>query len=388
MVFDFMLAMALVFIGILAGMLSALLGLHPNTLASITSQTGVDNPILFILPMLVASSFFALIPAIFFSIPDATIVSVLPGKKMFLEGKGKEALATCAYAMFFGIIASIALFPLAQPIVSIAYTAVRPYLLYVLAAAAIAMVAGERSMRKRFAAMFLFFAAGLLGTFAFSLGLPDPLFSVFTGFFALPALLFSSDAGVLQKEEGTKFPFSFSYWKECASGTGFAFISTLLPGISTPAQMATFAGMLLPFASDERKYLAFISSLNGSQIIFSLASLLVIGKARMGVYAQFSDFFTSQDVLGYLLLLVVSALLAFLAMLLVMKNIDISKFRLTKEMRYAIAAYLVAMSFLLNGIFGIIIMAAALLLGFLAAKEGLRKHLMGAIILPTFAYLW
>jgi len=108
----------------------------------------------------------------------------------------------------------------------------------------------------------------------------------------------------------------------------------------------------------------------------------------MGVYAQFSDFFTSQDVLGYLLLLVVSALLAFLAMLLVMKNIDISKFRLTKEMRYAIAAYLVAMSFLLNGIFGIIIMAAALLLGFLAAKEGLRKHLMGAIILPTFAYLW
>ena len=95
-----MLAIIAIAAGILLGIFSGLMpGIHSNTISSVLSTLPIP-PEMFgylIVAVLGAHLLFQFLPSIFLSIPDDTVVaSVLPGHRLALAGRGREAVTICA----------------------------------------------------------------------------------------------------------------------------------------------------------------------------------------------------------------------------------------------------------------------------------------------------
>lgn len=374
--------------GILLGIFSGLMpGVHSNTIASVLSTLPIpaDAFALLIVAVLAAHLVFQFFPSIFLSIPDdSVVVSVLPGHRMALEGKGREALSVCVAAVMIAAGASALLLPVSLAVLPAAYSFVEPNMALVLVAASMFLLASEKKMRKITLAAFVFLLAGALGIASMRSAINDPLFPAFSGLFAASGILlsFTSTRGIpAQKNGGTKLDF-LPY---VAIGIIAGMLSDLLPGIAAPAQIAVFASAFV-FTEDARKFLALIASIAASHAIFAFGALLSIGKAREGALAIMNELKpvlpTDLPVLVgvFLLSLGVSA---FLLMKLAkhankLQTLDI------KTLNLGILAYLVAAVAIISGAGGLLLFATSTAVGLLPPLLGIRRtHVMGLIIVPA-----
>ena len=100
------------FLGILTGTITGLIpGIHSNNVSLIllTSPLFGFEALVFTLSMCITQSFVDFIPAIFIGAPSTeTFEGVLPGHKLFLKGKGFEAICLTVFggiiALIFGVI--------------------------------------------------------------------------------------------------------------------------------------------------------------------------------------------------------------------------------------------------------------------------------------------
>ena len=165
-------------------------------------------------------------------------------------------------------------------------------------------------------------------------------------------------------------------------------IADLLPGISSPGQVAVFLTMVMPLNS--LSYLSTIASVSTSQTIFSLATASSIDKTRNGGIEWLSQVINIGENLIFLLLLMFLAVSITVAVVFLLRkkigriaNIDM------EFINRLLIVYLIAIVFVTNGIFGILIMLFASILGYLTIKLGApRTHLMGAVIIPTLLLLF
>ena len=127
-------------VGLLLGIFSGLVpGIHSNTIASLVSTLPITPDLLafIIVAVLGAHLVFQFFPSIFLSIPDDTVVtSVLPGHRMALEGRGKEALLVCVSSVMIAVAASALLLPVSLVLLPIAYGIINPVMAGVLILAA------------------------------------------------------------------------------------------------------------------------------------------------------------------------------------------------------------------------------------------------------------
>jgi len=128
--------MFLIIFALLLGLLAGLVpGLHSNTLVSVMLSLNIESAELpfAIITMYAVYSIISFIPAVFLGIPDPTIVlSVLPGHRMAMQGKGLEALTIMVVSAIFAILACIALFPASQFLYPIVFPIIEPYMFYIL----------------------------------------------------------------------------------------------------------------------------------------------------------------------------------------------------------------------------------------------------------------
>ena len=383
-----MLSFLAILAGILLGIFSGLMpGIHSNTIASVLATLSIppDAFALIIVAVLAAHIVFAFFPSVFLSIPDDTVVvSVLPGHRMALEGRGREAIAVCMSAVMMAAGASALLLPVSLVVLPIAYAVIEPNMALVLVAASLFLLASERQMRKILIAAFVFLLAGALGIASMRAPINDPLFPAFSGLFAASGILLSFTATKkipLQKSEKTKLDFL----PFVALGVLFGMLSDLLPGIAAPAQIAVFASAIL-MTDDARKFLALVASIAASHAVFAFAALLSIGKAREGALAIMDEI---KPVLPSDLPVLVGVFLlslgvsAFLLMKLAkhagaLQKIDI------KTLNLGILAYLVAAVAIISGAGGMLLFATSTAVGLLPPLLGIRRtHVMGLIIVPA-----
>ncbi len=419
---------ALLVAGILLGMVSGLLpGLHPNTVAAILAENfSGEYFAFFIVAVFGAQVIFSFIPAIFFGIPDEeTVVSVLPGHRMAITGRGIEALQVCVIAGVGAAIVSLLLLPLSLFAFPVAYGLVKGILPFVLLIALCALVLSEKNAFARLASVLVIIISGALGFLVLDSGISDPLFPLFSGLFAVSGILFAmrgNEEGIGKQKAPGKIRLDF--WKEILLGVLLGFLADLLPGISSPAQMAILGGTVLGLQSwvlnadssrpssqkdleatarragslktqdsrplgleteDPKKYLALIASIAVSQGVFAFASLESIGKARVGALAIAGEagggifwmagiFAISIGIAGILILKVAGFLQGF-------------EFGKLKSAYPAILAYLFLAVFLVSGLQGIAVLCVSAIIGSLPHFLGVsRVHLMACIIIPTIGY--
>ncbi len=380
-------------------------GLHPNSIGAIMAEVfpgaqWLPIALMLLLGAHVSLEFFA---SIFMGVPEGeTAVGALPGVRMMMEGRGREAAVVVAFSVVAATIIAIAATPLATAAMPALMHFVEPNTLWVLAVAVLLLVGSERgkttgsgALRERLAAIakaFVVFAlAATLGHLAFSMQIKDALFPMFVGFFTIPGIMLSGHGKMkeVRQEEG-KVMVDAGLLAPILLGVLLGGLADLVPGISTPAQIAVFASLILPI-DEAKKFLALVSSIAASHAAFAITAAATIGKARVGAVAIANQIepITSANVLG--LLFAFALAVGFGAFVLIaaakyaserMKDLD---FGLAGKI---LAAYLVLAVYFVSGWIGIIVLLTAAAIGSLPVLWGVRRtHVMGGIIGPSMMRL-
>jgi len=374
--------------GLVLGVLSGLLpGIHSNTVASVLATLPVPPDALSfaIIAVVGAHLLFQFLPSIFLSIPDDTVVaSVLPGHRLALGGRGKEAVAVCAFSTLAAAGASALLLPVSLVLLPAAYAIIEPQMALVLVAASLFLLYSEREWKKIAIALLVFLLSGALGIATLRGAISDPLFPAFCGLFAGSGILLSFTSRTrlpAQKSERTKLDF-LPY---VAAGVLFGMLSDLLPGIAAPAQIAIFASAIIS-TDDARKFLALVASIAASHAVFAFGALLSIGKAREGTLAIMNGLapIGAGDLPAMIGVLLLSmGVSAFLLMKLARHAGALAAFD-TRTLNLGVLAYLVCAIAIISGGEGLLLFATATAAGLLPPLLGVRRtHVMGIIIVPS-----
>lgn len=373
-------------LGIILGIFTGTVpGIHSNTLISVLETFGIEEGffaaiIVSLYPAHLVASF---IPSIFFGIPDqATVVSVLPGQRMVRAGKGIAALKTVLASSLFALIASVAVFSLSLEFFPLIYSAIRPVMKYVLLFLAGILIA---KTKNPFMSIIIFMLAGMLGLYSLNSDMPDPFLPMFTGMFAMGMIL-NYQKGKIPEQKDEKI--SLSFMKYSFLGVLLGITADLIPGVSSPSQVAALASIAVPFQTVS--YLATISSVAVSEAVFSLATSATIGKSRIGATVALSEATDIASQLDLLLpMFIISMALTVGIIYLLRKRIaglakiDFSVFNVI------LAFYLASLCLIINGLTGLFVFALGSALGWLTVKSGVeRTTLMAAVILPTLFVLF
>ncbi len=377
--------MLLLVAGILLGMLAGLIpGLHSNTIASALSGVGIsgEDAALLIIAMFGAHAMFSFVPSIFLGIPDeAVTVSVLPGQRMAKAGKGIDALKIMCGSALVAVLAAVVLLPVSQGLYPVVYAAVRPWMAHIMIIISIALVLKSKNPLL-FGAIFLL--AGLLGKVALDSNMEDPFLPLFGGMFAVASMLLWGKGGLPEQKEGKV---ELSFLPYALLGVLLGWFADLIPGISSPAQVASFASIAIPFGAPS--YLALVAAIGLSEAVFAFSTSYTLGKARVGALAQAMGQTDVQVhfialLSAFLVGVAVSAAVIYLARRWIGRIAELD-FSILNKM---LIIYIIVLTFLINGLVGLLVLAPAVAVGVGCLKLGVeRTSVMGAIILPTILLL-
>jgi len=171
-------------------------------------------------------------------------------------------------------------------------------------------------------------------------------------------------------------------------GVFLGMAADLLPGISSPSQVALFASIVVPMNS--MGYMATVSSIGVSEAIFSLSTTASIDKSRMGSTIWLSKFIDIEENVFLLAsFFLLAAVIAVAVVYLLRKKIALVSILNSKPIAIMLIAYLAIISFLLNGWLGILVLLISTGLGWVTLRLGVERiQMMGAVILPTLMLLF
>ncbi len=170
-------------LGILFGVITGLVpGLHVNTVCTLLLSLSlillnIIEPItlaVFIIAMATTHTFLDTIPAVFLGAPDSSnALSVLPGHKLLLQGKGHEAVMLTIIGSLTALILSIIIIPLTIPFLKLIYPYIKIAIPHILIMSTTYIIMKDKS---KFWSFFSFILAGTFGILVFKTKMSNPLF--------------------------------------------------------------------------------------------------------------------------------------------------------------------------------------------------------------------
>ncbi len=389
-------------LGIGGGVLSGLIpGIHTNTLILLLFSilpllAGVPIPaiIALIIAMAITHTLISYIPSVFLGAPESeTALSVLPGHKMLLEGRGLEAI----YLTVIGGVGVIILFVIASPlllqVLPFLYSNIEHYIHWALIALVSFMIVIE-GKKKFLWGLLVFFLAGLLGVITLNSTLLQPhfvFFPLFSGLFGISTLLIS----LRNKSKVKKQKRSFGIVKRSLAISGIikGFFSGLVVGI-LPGVGSAQAGTLvqhLTRKANVREFLISIGGINTANALFALAALYTIDRARSGAAVAVERILGSFAFSDFLLLiavaLIVTGIAAVITLFLSRRFLTIVERLPYNKLSISIIILLVALTALFTGPIGLLVLAVSIAIGLIAPLTGVKRSLcMGVLILPVILF--
>ena len=386
----------------------------------------------FLVAAVVSHGVAAFVPSVFLGAPgDASAVSVLPGHRLLREGRGHDAVAAAARGAILGAFASAALLLplrwLMGPPVD-GYGRAQAAIPLILAALVVVLILSEgrrrtaasssprRRQRLRAAALFL--GSGALGWIVLGTDLvqrwnwfPLPgiatevgsqtLLPLFTGLFGLSTLLLSARGPVAIPPQLPPSPGPVRLRRAVLSGSLAGAAVSWLPGLSSGAatSLAQFLARRREHEDDPVEFMAALGAVGVATNIFTVAALFIIQRARSGVAVAIRELvgasggWADPGTLPGLVAVVLIAgpLSALLAYPLAVRGGRVYA-RVVARVPYrgiaiAVTAVLVGFVALFAGATGLVIAFAAVPLGILPPRWGVKRvHLMGALLVPVIAF--
>jgi putative membrane protein len=268
--------------GVLLGTISGLTpGLHANNFALLLASvaSGIPGPPTLVGAAMLAAgvvhTFLDIVPALALGVPDAAMaVTALPGHRLVIGGRGREALRLSALGSGLAVLIAA---PLAVPVTAAMvrlYPVIRPRMGVVLAAIAVYLIATEGSKRARIGAAVAFLLSALLGFLTLDIDPAAPLSAggmlapLFAGLFGAPVLIDAMDGeGVPpQADPGIAIERRSVALITLAGALAGAAVG-YLPGVSS-AIAAVIVLAALPASTGDRGFVVATSGVNTANLIF------------------------------------------------------------------------------------------------------------------------
>ncbi len=408
---DLLLALLL---GCCAGVFTGLApGIHVNTvaagvLASLAFLTNWFSPIalgVFLVSMVIMHSFVDFIPSIFLGAPDdgETALSVLPGHKMLLEGRGYDALKLTVIGGVGAALIGLAMLPVFGLAIAKGYDKLGIGIPLLILAFSAFFILLEKELKGKVWALLVFMMSGVLGIITLNhLPLKEPLFPLLSSLFGISTLIISMQGTnkIVEQKLSDKIEFK-GYWFSHIKASISAAIMSILPAlggaqatvlaqaVTKKQHLAKSANFAEPDGSSE-EFLVMVGGINTVSSIFVLATLFLIGRARTGVLAVMKQFL-NLDIYGFAILLAASLVaigLSVVVTLLLGRFIAkrITKFKYRK-LSFIVLVILIGLVGLLSGWLGLLVASAGTAIGLIAPKVGIKRiHAMGCLAIPIVIY--
>jgi putative membrane protein len=406
-IFDLILAC---FVGIFCGAITGIIpGVHVNTAGAIVFASsafllGFFSPeflCVFLISMAISHALLEFVPSMLLGVPDeGTVLSVLPGHKLVLEGRGREAIRLVALGGFGAILITILLLPLFIMFLPPIYLIIKPYIWILLVLVSIYMIIRlSNNLVTIFWSATIFLFAGFMGWIM--LGTPISsnlsLMCMFTGLFGVSTLIFSLNEHSFLPHQ-IKFPnfdINSGILRGIMAGGIAGSILGFLPGFG-PAQGSIIAQEISGGGGEgnTESFLTAISGVNTADTLFSLIAIYLIGNPRSGIAVYISQIIQDFN-FNYLLFFICSAFTAVAVALILCVKLGDYLIDSLQDINYnkLSVVVIVFMSFLII-VFSLmeqaflpyilLVYITATALGLLPHYLGISKsHLMGVLIVPA-----
>ena len=393
-----LLALAFVAGGVALGAVSGLTpGLHANNMALLLASAApsVPGPPLYVAMAMLAAgvvhTFLDIVPSLALGVPDAAMAAAaLPGHRLVLEGRGREALRLSALGSGG---AAVLAAPLSVPVTQLmtaVWPVLRTNLRAVLAAVAVLLVLTERTPAAMAGAAVSLLASGLLGLAVLDLTPAAPLAAggmlapLFAGLFGAPVLVDAVGGGSVPPQDDPVLAVSR---REVGGLTGVGTVAGAVvgyvPAVSS-AVAATAALLAVPGRYGARGFVVATSGVNTSNTIFALFALVALGTPRTGVLVAVDSVGAPLSLPHLLAAVAVAAAAGFGLVvtvgdryLAVVGRLDATKLSL------GILVGLAGLSYLFAGGIGVVAYLAAAVVGLVPARfRARRASLMGVLLVP------
>ena len=383
--------------GVALGTVSGLTpGIHANTFALLLAGVApsVPGPLRFVGAAMLAAgtvhTFLDVVPALALGVPDPAMASsALPGHRLVLAGRGREALRLSALGSAGAVVVAV---PLAIPMTR-AMTAIYPTLVanlpLVLGAVGVALVVTEKTTRGRVGAALSVGASGGLGAVALDLpagglvGTGGMLAPLFTGLFGAPVLLDALTGEGVPEQDDRRVTVSRR------SVAGFALVGTLsgavvgyVPGVSSA--IAATVALLAVSGDGSRAFVVTTSGVNTANTIFALLALVALGTPRTGVMVALDDAGVPLD-LPVMLGSVLAAAGAGFVLVVTLGDgyLDVVGHADYTKLSVGVLCLIVVVVGVLTGPLGVGVFGVSTAVGLVPVKFGARRaSLMGVLLIP------
>ena len=387
-------------IGIFLGMLTGLIpGIHVNLIAVLLLALShllleFTSPLILamiIIGMAITHTFLSTIPSIFLGAPDSdNILSVLPGHRFLLEGKGYEAVALTVVGSLAALILCVSFIPLILKAMMIAYPLIKEKIGYILVITSILLILKEKSNKQW--ALIIFLLAGVLGIIVLTTNnLKNPLFPLLSGLFGTAALIISLNSD-------TKIPRQTVTDPEVGLNEGMQAVSvsvvigvlcSTLPGLG-PSQAAIIGSQCIRKIT-VKGFLILVGGLSTVNMVASFITVYLIDKARNGAVITITQIVNEVTRDQFIMFIAASLVTAGIATILALKltkvfSLGIAKVNY-KKLCIGIIMLISILVIILSGFFGAVILIVATFLGMLPPFKNVgRNHLMGCLLLPIILF--
>jgi putative membrane protein len=399
------------FIGILIGTITGMVpGIHVNTAGAILFASSAFL-LAFISPeflcvlmvaMSIAHALIEFVPSMLLGVPEeGTAISILPGHRMVLEGRSKEAIRIVALGGFGAILVTIIMLPLFAIALPFLHELSKPFTWMFLLIVSIYLIYKLTSSLRDFTwSLFLFFFSGILGWIIFQSPISSglSLMCVFSGLFGISTILFSLNDNSTIPHQNKFYDLNLdkNMLRSIFAGGISGAILGFLPGFG-PAQgsiIAQSASGSSGESDDTTGFLLAISGLNTSDTLFSLIAIYLIGNPRSGI-AVYMSYLIAEFTVFHLIIFIFTSLIAISVSLALSLKLGDSFSKIIGGIDYKkLSIAVILLMIVLIFIFGIyynaslsyltLILITSVALGLLPHYLGVSKsHLMGVLIIPA-----
>lgn len=398
-------------LGVLCGTVTGIIpGIHVNTVgafvfASSTTVLAFLSPEIlgvYLLSMSISHALLEFIPSMFLGVPEeGTVLSVLPGHHLVLQGGGKEAIRLVALGGFGAILVTILLLPLFALILPPLYVYMKPYIWILLVAVVVYMfIRLNRDLTSMAWSVIIFLFSGILGWVMLNSPVSSgvSLMCMFTGLFGVSTLIYSlSQSSTVPTQKGEHIlHVDGKILRGIFAGGIAGSILGFLPGMG-PAQGSILAQEISGGSDkgeDKDSFLVAMSGVNVSDALFSLMAIYLIGNPRSGIAVYIDkliEVFNYQHLLFYIF---VSITAVSLSLILCIKLGDVLS-EYIQHLDYCKLSWLVIIFMTVivmfftfmeqaNPLFVLLVYVTSVALGLLPHYLGLNKsNLMGVLIVPA-----
>lgn len=342
-----------------------------------------------IVSMGITHTFLDAIPSIFLGAPDAdTVMAVLPGHKLLLEGLGWDAVRLTVIGSLLCLMLCIVFIPFFILAFPFLFEHLKNYIGYLLVVLLGFIIFKDKS---KIWALLVFIFSGFLGLIVLNTSMNQPLFPMLSGMFGISSLLlslFNKDEIPLQMNEEYVKLGKMEYLKSLAGGVFAGSFITLFPGIG-PAQAAALSNAI--FKVEEYSYLVLVGGLNTVNFIISLVTVFAINKARNGAIVSLMEILPTMS-LARLGVFSAAALIAGgIATILTLKIAKAFSFMIEhvnyKILSIVIICFITALAFYFSGFFGLLVLLISTAIGIVPQVTGCcRSNAMGCLLLPVILF--